>query len=311
MGRWDSLSLQASKALYSLCALAIVLTFFSSVRPVHAESNTVRIVSLAPSITEIVFAIGLGERLVGVTRYCDYPKAAREIAKVGGLADPNLERIVALRPSIVFGLPEHAALGKRLASLGIPSSLNRQASFDDIFASILSIGTILKQDESAEKLVREMKSQIAGIRQRTEGRSRPTVLVTVGGHVKRASLDAIYAAGSTTLYQELIELAGGENVLSSAISYAKLSAEALLTLNPDIVIDLVPTEAGVGSAEAASIRKETLVAWNTLPKLQAVQDKRVYIFSQEFVVNPGPRTTRTLQLFADAIHPNEKAHAPR
>ena len=265
-----------------------------------SRQTDIRIISLAPSITEIVFALGAGKQVVGVTNYCDYPPEAKDLSKVGGFLDSNFEAIVALQPTIIFGLPEHGAMKERLTSFGLATLLVKQDSLKDIFNSIRLVGEKLNKDEIAEGLVDEIQFKVSTVRNRVRSLSKPTVLVTVGGHVKRGSLDSIYAAGLSTLYSELVEIAGGTNIVTIELQYAKLSAEALLTLNPEVVIDLVPSENDVNQELA---RRETLAVWENLPKLQAVKLDRVHVLDQEFVINPGPRITKTLELFARAIHP--------
>ncbi len=310
LGHEDFLHMQELRLRYSLHFLAFVITFFLNVALASAEESSStaqkpqRVISLAPSITEIVYALGRGKQVVGVTSYCDFPAEARAVAKVGGFSDPNIEAVVSLRPTVVFGLPGHQALADGLDSFGIKAVLTKQESFADIFASIRTIGESLDSKDAAEKLTSQMSAGMAAVREQRRGEHRPTVLVTVGGHLKHASLDSIYAAGSSTLYHELIEFSGGRNVLESRIRYGKLSAEALLTLNPDVIIDLIPFADGAGEEQSAKIRKETIELWNTLPRLKAVQQKRLYLLDDEFVVNPGPRTVKTLKLFAEAINPS-------
>jgi iron complex transport system substrate-binding protein len=275
------------------------------------EQGNIRIVSLAPSLTEIVFALGSGPRLVGVTRFCDFPPEARKIHKVGGLVDPNLETILSLNADLVIGMPEHAAIANRLDSFNIKTSLYRQGSIEEILNSIESIGEQIGKTPEARTLVSEFRSKIASITSRVVDTSKPNVLVAVGGHVRPGVLDSIYAAGPGTIYDEMIDLAGGINVLRSGIEYAKLSSEGLFALNPDIIIDLIPAKIDSTPDELKQVRIKTLTAWNTLSRLQAVSSKRVYVFDQEFIVNPGPRTIETLELFSHAIHPRSDVHARR
>ena len=305
----------ALKAGCRVCLLLYLL--YSSIGMASAEAPTsavqsnARVVSLAPSITEIIFALGEGEQLVGVSDYCDYPLQVKNIPKVGGFIKPNLEIITTLKPTIVFGLEEHKNLSEILASFGIKFVANKQNSLEGIFFSIEAIGKNLGQAESAKMLVENMKAKISAIQKDSPPPTRPSVLVTVGGHAKRGSLDSVYGAGRNTLYHQLLELAGGKNVLDSSIKYSKLSSEALLTLDPEVIIDLVPAAEGSSPLEVKRLKTETLATWRTISKLQAVAKQRVHILTEEFVINPGPRTVQTLDLFASAIYREKRPHAAR
>lgn len=271
--------------------LLVALLFVSYV---EAEE---RVVSLAPSLTEIVFAIEAESQLVGVTNYCDFPPEAQKLPRVGGFADLSLERILTLKPTLVIGLREHEELLGKIAALGVNTSLFFHESLPTIFKSIEKLGVQLERPEEGLALLNSMRQRIEEVARRAGENRR--VLLTVGGHIKRGSLDAIYAAGSLTIYDELISLAGGTNVFASKLRYGKLSAEAILALDPDVIVDLVPASPGV---DRKKLKADVLSAWHSLSRLRAVQADRVFIIDEEFVVNPGPRIIDTLELIQAAIY---------
>ena len=304
MGR---LALQSMPGLKALCRFFLVVSFsaYSSIARADnrsARAPGVRIISLAPSMTEIVFALDSGSQLIGVTRYCDYPQETNDIPKIGGFSDLSVETLVAKQPTIVLGMPEHRFLKDGLESFGATVLLTSQNSIAEILDSILKVGTTLKKQVRAEKLVSKIRNDIEKISQRPALTPAPSVLVTVGGHTKPGTLDSVYAAGTNTLYNEFIELAGGQNVYSSKIEYAKLTTEALLALNPEIIIDLIPKQQEQSVAQHSAYQKQVIESWNSLTHLKAVDKRRVFVLDEEFAVNPGPRIAKTLELFANSIN---------
>ena len=254
-----------------------------SLHPSKAAASEARIISLSPSITEIIYELDAESLLVGVSKYCDFPKEATSLPKVGGLYDPSIERILSLRPSIIFSPRE----------LDIPSKTKviivNQETLSEIEQSFLQIGDALGLQAKAKSLAANFSKKLD--RLKTASSKKTKVLVVVGGHSDLASL---YAAGLPTFYNELLELAGAENVYRGPVEFPKLSAEALLTLNPDVIIDLLP--------DASPAKKNTALGlWQTLPKLRAVELGRVFIFTEEYMVNPGPRVPLILEKFREVI----------
>ncbi len=312
----DFQCMQELKVRCSAYVLSILL-FCASIAPALAESQdsvstgNVRVVSLAPSITEIIFALNAQSNLVGVTRFCDFPPEAVKLPKIGGLVDPNLESILSVKADIVLGMPEHTDIAAALSRFNVRTSLYRQGSIQEIIDSIVGIGTLIGREQEAKKLTSKIQAHLAALRESATSTVQPRVLVSVGGHVRPGALDSIYAAGPGTLYDELLRIAGGRNVLQSGTEYAKLSSEGLLDLNPDVIIDLVPSSFGANPEDRLKKRSDTIRAWSSLENLKAVRTQRVYVLDQDFVVNPGPRTIKTLELFSEAIRPQAGDYAQR
>jgi iron complex transport system substrate-binding protein len=260
--------------------------------------NYRRIVSLSPSITECLFALGLGERVVGVTDFCEYPPEAQSRSKVGGYYDLNYEAIVALRPDLVVCLPEHAEYVRDLGRLGLLHLTvdHRQAA--TILESLKTIGRTCGASERAEALVRELRRRIETVQRRAIDERRPRVLVCVGRNLGSPTIDEVYIAGRRSFYDGLITLAGGVNVYDGPLAFPRLTGEGLLRLQPEIIIDTVTDPSEDDRPEA-----EVLQQWNSLADLPAVQQKRVFLFQEDFAVIPGPRFVQILEKMAAIIHP--------
>ena len=273
-----------------LCALVVSLLMpLSAV--VRAASGTYpqRIVSLAPSMTETVFALGFGNRLVGVTTYCDYPAEARQIAKIGGFTNPSLESIVAKRPDLVLGVnsvtdPVKAAEMERL---GLNVKLISLANVSEILASIGMIARLLGSPASGETLARKIAGQIARVKQRVAPAPRRSTLLIVG-------LRPLVAVGGQNFIDELITFAGGENIAGSAAQpWLNLPDEYVLAKAPQVII-----EAGMGSE-----RGESIAHWADLKSIPAVKNGRVYTYTSDKILRPGPRIGEALDEIARLIHP--------
>jgi len=261
--------------------------------------NAQRIVSLAPSITEVLFALGVGDRVVGVTRYCDYPPAAAERQKVGGYYDANLEAVAALDPHLVILLKEHESVRTQLSSLGVrllPIDNNTVASILD---AITLIGDACGAAARASAMVNDLESRIRRIRERTAGAPRPRVLISIGRNMGAGSLTDVYIAGQDGFFSTLLDMAGGVNVYSDrVIKFPMVSEEGIIELDPDVVIDLVADLERTGVST-----QQVLDVWTALGDVKAVRNGKVHIFTEDYVTVPGPRFILLLEKMARALHP--------
>lgn len=257
-----------------------------------------RIVSLAPSITEMLFELGLGDRVVGVTRYCVYPPEARTKPQVGGYYDPNYEAVAAAKPDLVVTLTEHDEVRKDLAKLGLASLTVDHTTVPGILSAVLEIGRACGCSEKAALLHRRLESRLRDIGHRTAGRTRPRVLVSVGRMAGDASMGRITVCGRKGFFEELIRLAGGENAFEGEIAFPAVSAEGVLQCRPDVIIDLWSDLKEKG-LDPESVRKQ----WNAIPGLQA----RICVLGESYAMIPGPRIVLLLEDLVRAIHP-EAAH---
>jgi iron complex transport system substrate-binding protein len=256
-----------------------------------------RVVSLAPSVTETLFALGFGDRLVGVTTSCDYPAEARKIPKIGGFMSPSLETIVAQRPGIVIGVSSATdpAKAREMERLGLEVTLISLASVNDILSSIKSIARSLGSPQAGEKLIRKITLQMDQVKERVAPAPRRSTLLLVG-------LRPLIAVGGKNFIDELITLAGGKNIAGDAPQpWLNLPDEYVVAKAPQVII-----EAGMGSE-----RDQVARHWADLKSIPAVQHGRVYRYPSDKILRPGPRIGEGLEEIARLLHPECFADSKR
>lgn len=257
-----------------------------------------RIISLAPSITEIAFALGLDKQIVAVTDFCRYPPQACSLPKVGGYVDPNLEKIVALRPDLVIMLKTDHQLQSKLSQLGIDTLRVDNTTLDGIKNSIRQIGKASGHQQQANQLLAQMQSQIDAVTAKVAGLPRPGVMVAIAHRTDNKHLDNVYIAGQHDFYNDLIQLAGGRNVYQNErVKIPALSTEGIVKLNPDVIIDVFPESGNVVN------HQQVMRQWYNLPPIKAVSNKHIYIIDKPYGSIPGPRMVLLLQQMARMIHP--------
>lgn len=257
-----------------------------------------RIVSLAPSLTEVLFALGLGDRVVGVTRFCLFPPEAESKPRIGGYYDPNYEAVVESRPDLIVTLPEHEEIRQQLEKLRLNVLTVNHRTVAGILESITTIGAVCGVPGKAAEVRSDLETRMKKVQTRTAGRPRPRVLVSVGRMAGEGDMTRITACGRGGLYDELIGLAGGVNAFDQEIAFPATSPEGVLAAKPDVIIDLWPDlkERGL---DPEGVRR----LWSSLPGMTA----RIYVVGESYAVVPGPRVVLLLEDLARAIHP-EAAH---
>ncbi|MBV8879554.1 MAG: ABC transporter substrate-binding protein [Planctomycetaceae bacterium] len=253
-----------------------------------------RVVSLAPSITEVLFALGLGDRVVGVTRYCEFPPEARSKPIVGGYYDPNYEAIVRARPDLVATLPEHDDLQPELRKLGFPGVTVDHRSVRGILESLSTLSACCGAPEKGTALRASLEARIRRVGERTSGLSRPRVLVSIGRMAGDGTMTRITGCGPGGFFDELINLAGGVNALEPGIDFPAFSPEGLLKVDPDVIVDLWP-DLHQTKLDGDAIRR----LWKALPGVRA----RIEVIGETYALVPGPRVVLLLEDFARALHP--------
>ena len=260
-------------------------------RKLYLAKPPKRIVSLAPSITEILFAIGADEEIVAVTDFCDYPPAALEKPKVG-YSQPNLEVLVSLDPQLVLAPPSflRADLLAKLEQLKIPTFVLESKTVEGIFGHIQLIGRMVGRAKEANAYTAEMRKQVAYLTGRVEGRPRPALLYVL-------SSEPLISVGPGSFIHHLIELAGGRNVAKRANApYPRLSMEEVLAQNPEILLFPIGEHEGVPQAQQDSWKR-----WKSLP---AVQDEKLFQVRAELLNRPGPRVLDALRHLITLLHPD-------
>lgn len=258
-----------------------------------------RILCLAPSVTETVFALGLGERVVGVSRFCKYPPEVQRLPKVGGYFDPNFEAIVVLQPDLVVLLEEQRQSMPALEKLGLRVLPVRHKDAAGILESLEKIGAACGTLRQAAELKASLEQRIEQLRGRTAALKRPRVLLVVDRNYFSPKLEDVQAGGTTGHLAEVIELAGGRSALAEGrVQYPILSREGLLRLDPDVIVELAP------ASLVAQLGLERLVApWRELTELTAVRHGHVHVLADDRAILPGPNFVELAQRLANLIHP--------
>lgn len=258
-----------------------------------------RIVSLAPSLTETLFALGLGDRVVGVTRYCAHPPEVLDLPKIGGHLDPNFEAIVALEPDLVVAIPSSHENRQRLESLGIRVLEVDQHDVEAVLESVSSVADACGAFDRGAVLKAEIESRLARVATAVAGASRPRTVVVVGHHVGEGVVRSVWAAGPDTFYDGVVEIAGGVNAVDGGVArYPELSREGLASIDPDVVLDVI-----AGIEERNLDADEVLAGWEHLTELRAVREHRVNVLVGDQMVVPGPRLPEMVEAVARALHP--------
>jgi iron complex transport system substrate-binding protein len=253
-----------------------------------------RIVSLAPSITEILFALGLGDRIVGVTKHCDYPAEALTKTSVGSYIDLNIEKILALNPDLVIATADGNEKGSvdRLAVFKIPVLITNPKNLDEVFETIKIIGRVTKKEKRAENMVRSLKKRADWIVQACLALSRPRVFLQINDH-------PLITVGKDTFHNHLINLAGGINISGNdSNKYPKYSLEQVLRSKPDVLL--------ITSMERGAMAERKKERWRQWGQLPAVKQGRIHILDSDLLDRPSPRLVDGLEALARAIHPELK-----
>lgn len=258
-----------------------------------------RIVSMAPSITETLYALGLGDRVVGVTRYCRYPPEAQKLAKVGGYHDPNFEAIVALSPDLVILLSGDQRTLSAFRKLRIRTLVVCQNDVEGILDSFLQVGRVGNAEANARRIIADARTRIEHVRKRTAGRPRPSVLWVIQRGPRPDRLEDVYVAGRDGFFDRIITLAGGRNACPPGpVRFPVVSAEGILWMDPDVIIDLT-----AGLAQQQRVGGPILGAWQQVGEVGAVRTGRVHALEQDYASVHGPRFTLLIEDLARLIHP--------
>ena len=286
--------------------LSILVTVFTGCQPkfvpgtytddmgrgVSIDKVPQRIVSHVPPITEILFALGLGEKVVGVSDYCDYPEEAKSKPSVGNYFNPAIENIVALDPDLVL-TDGHSESIKQLDSLGIKYLVIDPQDIDGIFRDIEILGRAAGVEDRAKELVDDMKKDMSNVVSRVEGAPRVRAFYVVDA----TDPNNPWTAGPGTFVDALITMAGGENIAAKAPApWVQLSIEQVVSSDPEVII--LPAEHGTAFTSPEVL--EELPAWRGTT---AVEQGRICIIDGDLVDGYGPRIVQGLEVIAKAIHP--------
>jgi iron complex transport system substrate-binding protein len=244
----------------------------------------------------MLFAIGAGGEVVAVGSFDHYPPAVEKLPRVGALLDPDLERILALRPDLVVVYHSQTDLKQQLARSKIPLFDYSHAGLGDVMRTITGLGMAVGRPQEAAQLVSGIERSLDDIRRRVAGRSKPRVLVVFGR--ESGALRGIYASGGVGFLHDMLTIAGGTNVLADVQREStQATTELILARRPDVILELR------GSKATEEEIKAMQADWSALRSVPAVANGRVHIIADERVVVPGPRVAEGTELLARALHP--------
>ena len=278
----------------SLIALLLFVYVVSGFNRTLAQTQPQRIVSLVPSTTEMLFAIGAGARVIGVGNYDRYPPEALTRTKVGGLIDPDTERILSLKPDLVVVYGSQTDLRAQLERAQIPYFLYQHAGLRDITETIRTLGVRVGSAREARALADRIEAEIADVRKRVAGRPRPRTLLVFGRDAE--TLRGIYASGAVGFLHDMLDAAGGTNVFADVDRQSiQTTSELAVARAPEVIIEI-----GVDTASTAG---RNIRAWDALASIPAVRNKRIYQLRGDGMMNPGPRISASVRRVAEVLHP--------
>ena len=262
---------------------------------VTIENPPERIVSLSPANSEILFALGLDEKIVGVTEYCTYPEAALSKEKIGGFSTVNIEKVSVLNPDLIVAADGNSEeTVAHLRELGFTVITINADTIDTTLDDILLLGKATGADDEAEALVSSMKEDLAEIAEKTSAEEKPTILHCMW-------TDPLWVSGSATFQDEMITAAGGVNAAADEGGWVALTMEKFLTMNPDIIVVDSGNGMGVGADDAL---RDFFLKDPRMQSLSAVQNEQVYVVNADIIDRGGPRIVEGVEALAEIAHPD-------
>jgi iron complex transport system substrate-binding protein len=255
-----------------------------------------RIISLSPNVTEILFALGLGDRVIGVTNLCTYPPEASAKPHVGTFLKPNIEQIVMLKPDLIVLLPSYGQTIDKFESLGLPILVVKNDTIRDVLDSIEQIASETGVEEAGEALRRDMMQSLERLRQRRESLPRKRVLFVVDKNP--GTLQQIYAVGPGTFLDEILRAASAVNIMADTpTSYPIVSKEEIIARDPEVILD-----ASIGEKPTEEQRRINRELWSQLQTVSAVKQQQIYFIEDPRITIPGPRIPESIEYLMSLIH---------
>jgi iron complex transport system substrate-binding protein len=272
--------------------LAFLFLFFFSCKNTEKEARRSGIVSLLPSITETICAIGAEKELVGVSKFCVYPsEVVDSIEKVGDCIHPNFEAILKLKPRIVFLGDMQTEAADRIRNMGINIVMLRQSTIEDFYKGLDTIGLLLNKVRESDSLAVAMKAVFDSLSGEWQGTLPIRTLFVVGRNP--GTLSNIYTMNSKSFLSELLKIAGGVSVFDTITTvWCKVSLEEIMIRNPDVILETVLMGNGNEGAEI----------WRQIPSLHAVKNNRIYTIRNDYIFVPGPRMANIAKILHSLIH---------
>ena len=287
------------KRLIGLAVVAVIV--FWATHPATTQQRPAaaqRIVSLVPALTEMLYAIGAGPQVVAVSSYDEFPPEVKSLPKVGALLDPDMERILALRPDLVVSYGSQTDMQAQLARAQIRVFSYRHAGLNGVFATLKDLGEAVGRTADSERLSREIRSGLDAIQARVRGRPKPRTLLVFERDPE--SLRGVYVSGGVGFLHDMLGIAGGVNVFADvARESVQPSVETMLARAPEFILEVRAT----GLLAGADVTQAKRV-WGALASVPAVQRGHIQILTGDHLVVPGPRLVQGTEAFARALHPD-------
>ena len=287
---------KAALSLALISLLCLLVGCRQGQQPARTEPRPQRIVSLSPSTTEILYGIGAWPQVIAVSQFCTYPDDVKNKPRVNCWDKTNLEQVMALKPDFVIGVDaQEPFLRDKLTGLGVRSLFVKSQTLADIMTSMVEIGRGTGHEQEAADLSAKTQAEIDTVRKAVGDRPHLRVLCVVDR--VPGTIRDLYTATKGSYLDELISIAGGESIAPVAEhGYGKINKEAVLTLNPEVIIDMVQGSKG-------NFGEDPVAVWNELGEVGAVRDKRIYSMTDPSVIHPSQFVGHTAQVFARALHP--------
>jgi len=282
-----------------LAALCLILL---ACAPAKAAPS--RIISLSPAVTEILFALGAGDRLVGVSDFCRYPPEATRLPRVGGFLNPSHEAMLGLRPDLIIHQVDSSSTARFARQAGIPSLPLTMLTIEEILKAIETLGRLVEKEDAQVELIGRIRSTLKARKTALAGVEHKSVFLLLG--VGEDPAQTLYGVGPNTYLGELLALAGGDNILPASLApYPKISKEFILAKSPEVIIEVGPEPL----PEAEVIRKRE--AWRRFASVRAVKNNAIHFLGGDELLVPGPRLTEVLGRLSQALHPELAAQEAR
>lgn len=282
-------------AVISVIACALALLVACSPREQAPKSAAVqgpRVVSLVPSVTEMLFAVGAGPQVVGVSSFDKFPAEVATRPRVGALLDPDVERILSLRPDLVVTYASQSALREQLAKAGIAVFEYKHGGIGATLETFEAIGARTGHEAEGRQAAAVLRAQLVGVRQRVEGSPRPRALLVFGR--ESGAVRNVWVSGGTGFLHELLDVAGADNVFADVTrENVQASTELLLARAPEVIVELRAQPRG----------SESPSPWAALPSIPAVGANRIHALQGDQFVVPGPRLGEAAEALARVLHP--------
>jgi iron complex transport system substrate-binding protein len=276
-----------------LVIVAVTLVVFVT----EAQTHPQRIVSLVPALTEMLFAIGAGPQVVGVSSYDEYPPAVKSLPRVGALLDPDTERILSLEPDLVLTYGSQVDLQAQLRRASIPVFDYRHGGLDHIMVTLRQLGQRTGRLTEANAIVAGIEARIQAVKTRVAGKPRPRTLLVFGREPK--TLRNIYVSGGSGFLRDMLVAAGGEDVFEDiGRESVQATTETILIRAPEVILEIRSENIPAGSELESEIQ-----SWARLTTVPAVRNKRVYFVTGQQMTVPGPRVADGIERMAKVLHP--------